>query len=82
MTHRYDWFSGTEKASGHLVVEKLSSVLSAAAVASQAAAVELMDDETSVARARTYFEMAAGLFELGLVMLEEAHGLDEDLGPR
>jgi hypothetical protein len=80
--YRYDWFSGVEKVSGHLVVEKLSSILSAAAVASQAAAVELLDDEASVARARTYFEMAAGLFELGLVILEEAGDVDEDLGPR
>eukprot|EP00045_Choanoeca_perplexa_P014070 m.163561 g.163561 ORF g.163561 m.163561 type:complete len:721 (+) comp16554_c0_seq1:99-2261(+) len=77
----YDWFSGVEQVSGHLVVEKLASILSAAAVASQAAAIEPLDDEASIARARTYFEMAAGLFELGLVMLDEADGLDDELGP-
>lgn len=66
----------------YLVVEKLSSLLTAAAMASQAAAVELLDDESSVARARTYFEMAAGLFELALVHLEENSSLDEDFGAR
>ncbi|EDQ84224.1 uncharacterized protein MONBRDRAFT_13006 [Monosiga brevicollis MX1] len=60
----YDWLTGREHHDLHVLAERLCVLSGAAACATQAAVLEPMDSATSCSRARTYFEMAAGLIEL------------------